>query len=96
MTTSEKPLPKSVANLLGEMEECTEQILGSAEIIARIYEDDEDTALDALGRVVGALQVTTFFLMREEDAIKHPELEEERAALLHAKRKIEQQAAGES
>ncbi len=70
MTTSEKPLPKSVANLLGEVEECTSQIEASAGSIARIY--DEDTALSELERVVGALQVVTFYLMREEDDAKNP------------------------
>ncbi len=98
MTTSEKPLPKSVANLLGEIEEYTEQILGSTESIARIFADYEDGSLPTLERVVGALQVLTFFLMREEDAIKHPELEAQQAAMLHARRQaeIEQQAAGEN
>jgi len=98
MTTNDRPLPKAVATLLGEIEECTEQILGSTESIARIFADDEDEALMALERVVGALQVVTFFLMREEDAIKHPELEAQQAAMLHAKRQaeIEQQAAGEN
>lgn len=98
MTTSEKPIPKAVATLLGEIEECTEQILGSTESIARMYADDEDTALSELERVVGALQVVTFYLMREEDAVKHPELEAQQAAFLHARRQaeIERQAAGES
>ncbi len=65
MTTSEKPIPESVANLLGEVEECTNQILASAESIARIY--DEGTALSELERFVRALQVVTFYMMRVED-----------------------------
>ncbi len=62
---------KSVAAiLLGEFEECTEQILGSAESIARIY--DEDTAIDELERFLHALQVVTFYMMRVEDDVKNP------------------------
>ena len=70
MTTSEKPIPESVANLLGEVEECTNQILASAESIARIY--DEGTALSELERFVHALQVVTFYMMRVEDDAKNP------------------------
>ena len=89
MTTNEKPIPKAVANLLGEVEECTEQILGSTESIARMYANDEVSALSELERIVGALQVVTFYLMREEDAVKHPELERQQAVFLHARRQEE-------
>jgi hypothetical protein len=70
MTTSENQLPARVAAILGEFEECTEQILGSAEIIARILAYDEDTAVDELERFVHALQVVTFYMMRVEDDVK--------------------------
>jgi hypothetical protein len=61
---------KRVAAILPEFEECTEQILGSAESIARIY--DEDTAIDELERFLHALQVVTFYMMRVEDDVKNP------------------------
>jgi hypothetical protein len=65
------PLSK-IASELAEIEECTEAILGSAGAIASIFAGDEDEALSILGRARYALEVVTFYLMREESDAKDP------------------------
>jgi hypothetical protein len=93
-----------IASEIAEIEECTEGILGSAESIARICANDEDEALSILGRVRSALEVAAFWLLREEDDAKHPELMAQRTAAQYADRQaqidrqaeIERQAAGGS
>jgi hypothetical protein len=64
---------KIADNELGQIEECTEQILASAGAIAKINRDDPDEVHSILGRAMGALEVVTLWLMHEEDIAKHPE-----------------------
>ena len=51
---------------LGQVEECTETILGAVGNLAKIYASDPKEMLHILRRAVGALEVVTIFLLREE------------------------------
>ena len=55
---------------VAEIEECTSQIEASAEAIAAIFANYPDGGLAILRRVRGALEVATFWLMREESEVK--------------------------
>jgi hypothetical protein len=77
MTANEKPVPLRIADLLGQIEECTGQIQASAESIANVFADDEDEAYSLLWRATGALEVLTLWLMHEEDDAKRGPGEEQ-------------------
>ena len=55
-----------VKSELGQVEECTETILGAVGNLAKIYASDPKEMLHILRRAVGALEVVTIFLLREE------------------------------